>query len=92
MKYLVLLLLVALAACASTRQPAVQIETVEVPVIRVETCVEPEIIPNRPDPLPKRPASLSSALDLAYAKVREWMGYGELADPIMRGCARRSSP
>lgn len=77
---------VMLAGC-STAQPAIEVRTVDVPVLRVEKCVTGSDIPKRPSDLPKRPASISAALDLTYAKVLEWQGYGARADAVLRGCA-----
>lgn len=83
-----LILLVLLAGCASAT-PAVRVETVEVPVIRVEKCVAASDIPARPAALPPRPEDIRAALDLAYAKVLEWVGYGERAEAVLQGCAAR---
>lgn len=85
MKRIVVLALL-LAGCAH-KQPGIEVNTVEVPVIRVEKCLAAGDIPKRPADLPKRPANISSALDVAVAKVLEWMSYGAKADAVMRGCA-----
>lgn len=81
-----LILLALLAGCATTA-PAVRVETIEVPVIRVEKCVAASDVPTRPSALPPRPNDIRAALDLAVAKVLEWTSYGEKADPVLRGCA-----
>lgn len=86
MKRASLILFVALAGCA-TKPPAVDIRTVQVPVIRVEKCIAPGDVPKRPGPLPKRPATISAALDIAVAKVLEMTSYAEKADALLRGCA-----
>lgn len=75
-----------LAGCA-TAEPAVRVETVEVPVIRVEKCVAKADVPELPAALPPRPSYLPAALDLALAKVLEWVSYGEKADAVLQGCA-----
>lgn len=79
-------MIVALAGCA-TKPPAVEVRTVQAPVIRVEKCVSPSDVPKRPDPLPKRPATISAALDIAVAKVLEWQIYGDRASAVLKGCA-----
>ena len=76
-----------LAGCAGKSEPAVEIRTVEVPVLRVEKCVAEKDIPRVPGALPKRPTNVSSALDLAVAKVLEFQKYAAKADAVMRGCA-----
>lgn len=41
-------------------------------------------IPALPDRLPSRPPNVSSALDVAMAKICEWVAYGLRADPLLR--------
>ena len=76
-----------LAGCAGKAPPAVEVRTVEVPVVRVEKCIAKRDIPTKPGPLPKRPKAISQALDVAVAKVLEWQSYGDRADAVMKGCA-----
>ncbi len=78
--------LLLLAGCAA-KEPAVEIRTVSVPVVRVEKCVTEKDIPKVPAALPKRPKSISNALDLAVAKVLEFQKYSVKADAVMKGCA-----
>lgn len=77
--------LILLSACAS--KPAIEVRTVRVEVPVPIPCVVAADIPERPGPLPPRPADARQALDLAVAKVLEWVGYGEKADAVLRGCA-----
>lgn len=78
---------VLLAGCA-TKQPAIQVRTVEVPVIRVEKCVREADLPVRPGRLATpRPKNASRALDLAVAKVMAWERYGGEASALLKGCA-----
>ena len=81
----------ALSACAA-RQPAVEIRTVEVPVLRVETCFNASDLPKVPSGLPKRPSTVSSALDVAIAKVIELQGYAAKADALLKICAKKEDP
>ena len=86
MKKIVFLAL--LAAGCKHQEPAVEIRTVEVPVVRVTSCMDAKDIPAKPGPLPRRPGSISAALDVAVAKVLELTSYAEKADAVMRGCAK----
>ena len=81
----------ALSGCA-TAQRGIEVRTVEVPVLRVETCIDEADIPRRPGPLPRRPASAVAALDIAIAKLLEWTSYGEKADALLKGCAADVKP
>lgn len=84
----IILIALALAGC-STKPPAVEVRTVEVPVIRVEQCVARKDIPTKPGALPKRPKGISAALDIAVAKVLELQTYADKADALIRGCATK---
>ena len=86
MKRIVILPLL-LAGCAHKVQPAIEVRTVEVPVIRVEKCIALADIPKVPADLPKRPPGISAALDIAVAKVLELQTYVSKADPLLKGCA-----
>ncbi len=77
--------LILLSACAS--KPAIEVRTVRVEVPVPVACVAAADVPERPGPLPPRPEDARQALDLAVAKVLEWIGYGEKADAVLRGCA-----
>ena len=81
-----IILCLALAGCASA-PPAVDVRTVRVPVVRVEKCLAPADVPKRPGALPKRPSTISAALDVAVAKILEWQNYGDRADAVLKGCA-----
>lgn len=92
MNYLVIgFMALALGGCA-TRQPAVEIRTVEVPVLRVETCFNASDLPKVPAGLPKRPSTVSSALDIAVAKVIELQGYAAKANALLNICAKKDEP
>lgn len=77
--------LILLSACAS--KPAIEVRTVRVEVPVPVACVAAADVPERPGPLPPRPEDARQALDLAVAKVLEWVGYGERADAVLAGCA-----
>jgi hypothetical protein len=76
-----IILAVLLAGCST---PAVKERVVEVKVPVAVQPIKPEQIPALPKPLTKRPASTSAALDLALAKVCEFVGYALKADPLLR--------
>lgn len=82
------ILTITLSACA-TPHPAVEIRTVEVPVLRVETCFNAADLPKVPSGLPKRPSTVSSALDVAVAKVIELQGYAAKANALLTICAKK---
>lgn len=75
-----------LLSAACSHGAAVEVRTVRVEVPVPVPCVVAADIPERPGPLPPRPADARQALDLAVAKVLEWVGYGEKADAVLRGC------
>lgn len=88
MRKLAIIAVVALAGCASPKEPGIEIRTVETVVTRVEKCIDPADVPKRPSALPRRPSSDARVLaDLLLSKVRQWESYGEKADPVLRGCA-----
>lgn len=78
----------ALTACA-TRAPVHEIRTQEVAVTHVERPVTEqqvrEIAP--PAPMGPRPSTLRAALDLAVAKLCEYVGYADRADPLLQHAA-----
>lgn len=82
----IIVLALLLGGCAH-KEPAIEVRTVEVPVVRVEHCIAAKDIPARPSPLPKRPKHISSALDIAVAKILELQSYAEKADALLKGCA-----
>jgi hypothetical protein len=82
----IILAALLVSGCA-TKPPAVEVRTVQVPVIRVERCLAVADVPRKPGALPKRPKDIRAALDVALAKVLEWQGYGERTDAVLRGCA-----
>lgn len=69
---------IALAACAATPKPAIEIRTVEVPIEIAKAC--PAIPPERPEPLGALPDSLEPALAKVIAKLAEYSGNGKYAD------------
>lgn len=87
-KILVIAAALAVTACSSP-EPGIDVRTVEVPVIRVTTCLQEKDIPKKPTGLPaRRPKSISQALDVAVAKVLEGQNYADKADALLRGCAK----
>lgn len=68
----------ALAACAATPEPAIEIRTVEVPVIEQRPC--PAIVPTRPEPLARLPDDANAALAQVLGKLAEYSGAGMFAD------------
>jgi len=62
------------------------VRTVRVEVPVPVACVAAADVPERPGPLPPRPEDARQALDLAVAKVLEWVGYGEKADAVLAAC------
>lgn len=84
-------LALTLAACAH-KPPAVEVRTVEVPVIRVTHCLDAKDIPAKPKGLPSpRPSTITAALDVAVATALDYANYADKADAILRGCATRST-
>lgn len=86
---IVILALAILSAGCARKEPAVEVRTVEVPVIRVQKCLDGKDIPRKPARLAsvKRPTSIKAALDLAVAKALEGETYADKADALLRGCA-----
>lgn len=84
-RLVVIIAALVLTGCA---HKAVQVRTVEVPVIRVTKCLAEQDIPSRPSDLGKRSTSNARILaDLLLAKVRQWEAYGDKADAVLKGCA-----
>lgn len=76
----------ALAACASGSTEK-EIQTHEVVVTRTEKAVTPAQVPTPPRPIAARPADASSALDTLAAKLCEYVGYADRADPLLQNAA-----
>jgi hypothetical protein len=70
-----------LTGCAT---PAVKERVVEVVKPVAVQPIKPADVPKLPAPLPKRPANVSSALDLALAGYCEFVAYAIKADPLLR--------
>lgn len=83
-KYSIVAAALLLASCSRDKLPM----RVEIPV--AVACVKPEQLPVRPRPLAETPMPTAApdALDLALAKVAEWVGYGTVAEPLLRNCSR----
>lgn len=79
--------LITLTACA-TPEPAIQVRTVEVPVIEQVPC--PAEVPTRPDPLGELPADANAALAKALSVLALWSGpgmFGDRAESYFAVCA-----
>jgi hypothetical protein len=76
----------AVAACA-TGAAEKEIETHEVVVTRTERAVTEAQVPTPPRPISARPADASSALDTLAAKLCEYVGYADKADPLLQNAA-----
>lgn len=72
-------LLVASCATGPTKDRIVEVAT----PVAVQP-IKPDQIPALPAPLPKRPANVSSALDLALGKWCEAVAYILKTDPLLR--------
>jgi hypothetical protein len=70
-----------LGGCATG---ATRTETVEVVKPVATRPIRPADVPTLPAPLPKRPESVSSALDLALAQVCRFVAYALKAEPLLR--------
>lgn len=77
-----------LTACA-TRPPIVRVDTREVVVTRIEKALTEQQVRDTvpPAPMGRRPEALSAALDLALAKLCEYVAYAERADPMLQHSA-----
>jgi hypothetical protein len=75
----------ALAGCATA--PVKEIATRDVVVTRTEKSVKAADVPTPPAAMPARPGNISAALDLALAKLCEYVGYTEKADPLLQNAA-----
>jgi hypothetical protein len=69
---------------ANCTTPATKTETVEVRVPVAVQPIKPADVPALPAPLPKRPADVRQALDVALAKVCQWVAFGLRAQPLLR--------
>jgi hypothetical protein len=79
--------MLSLAACAGDQGvPNVQYKTVYLdhPV----PCVPADQKPTRPGPLGEKPADARQGEAKALAKVREWEGYGDHAQPLLDACTQ----
>lgn len=56
---------------------------------RPVACVPAGNIPTKPGALPPRPRDARQGEAVAVAKVREWEGYGDHADPLLQACAKQ---
>lgn len=94
-----LILALALSACATTSRPSLNVQRQTVVVDHPVACLKPEDLPKLPcawstsrddtlrQCLGPRPADARQALDLALAKLLEWIDYASVADPMLKGCA-----
>jgi hypothetical protein len=86
MKRLILLPAV-LALCACGADDAhLNVQHDPVYIDHPVACVKPADVPTKPAALPPRPADARQGEAIAVSKVREWEGYGDHADPLLRAC------
>lgn len=82
--FVILCALAATATSCSTPPAVTKVQTVEVKVPVAVQPIRSDQVPVLPAPLPKRPDSPSAALDVALAKICEFVGYAVQADPLLR--------
>jgi type IV pilus biogenesis protein CpaD/CtpE len=87
MKRLLIATALLLSGCATE---ATRTQTVEVKVPVATHPITVAQVPKVPDPLGKRPQSLSAAADQLLAKHCQWVAYALLADPLLRVSAGAS--
>lgn len=80
--------MLALAACATTGHPSLNVQTQTVYLDRPVPCVKASDVPARPQTLPPRPSDARAALDMALAFVIAWQRYGDKVDPLLKACAK----
>ncbi|WP_299327666.1 hypothetical protein [Parasphingopyxis sp.] len=74
------------AGCAGT--PAIQVRTVEIPVVELRHCLSTDDIPATPEPFDRGDETdARNLLALATANLREWRQYGVESQATMRRCA-----
>ena len=90
LKRVIIIMALALAACAKTPQPGIEVRTVDVVREVARPC--PVTVPERPGqlarPLPTDAVRLAATLAL---KLAEWAGpggYGERADAALKTCTK----
>lgn len=82
---IVVAVVLAIALLAGCSTPTVtKVETIEVKVPVAVQPIRADQVPQPPAPLPKRPADARAALDVALAKVCEFVAYAVKADPLLR--------
>tara|TARA_Y100001951_G_scaffold88698_2_gene80467 strand:- start:7415 stop:7681 length:267 start_codon:yes stop_codon:yes gene_type:complete len=82
-----IILLAVLAAGCTTREPGIQIRTVEVPVQTIVPCLSTSDIPAEPtlpDTLPQDARDLARELT---AHILEWRLFGQEATGLLNVCA-----
>ncbi|MGF1550302.1 MAG: hypothetical protein ACFBQW_07200 [Sphingomonadaceae bacterium] len=80
-RLLPILLAAALAGCAT--RPVTRVDTRPVLVPVTERAVAPAQLPVPPAPLGPNPGDAVAALDLALAKLCEYVAYAETADLLL---------
>lgn len=87
MRKFMLLTVLALSACATAKEPGIEVRTVEVPVEVQKPC--PGTVPVRPAPIGALPTDLVALAAALGAKLAEWSDagkYGDQAESYFRAC------
>jgi hypothetical protein len=91
MKRLLILPFVAVmlqGGCVAGDQAVPNVQYKPVAVDHPVPCVPADKKPVMPLPLGSRPADARQASALLLAKVREWEGYGDHAQPLLDACTK----
>jgi hypothetical protein len=95
MKKLAIFLMMLMASCA---KPGIRVETVEVPVPVVQTCVTSaqlaEAEQKKPAPLgaQARPSDSAKREAMMAAQILRWQGYADFATALLTGCLTSETP
>jgi hypothetical protein len=88
-RWYVTLALVGVCACARPEAVPTTLSQ-NVPTAVAVSCLKPGQRPVRPaklvEDLPVAPETLTEMVGRFRAKLREWSGYGETADSLMKAC------
>ncbi|MCR4297242.1 MAG: hypothetical protein NUV75_00605 [Gallionella sp.] len=78
MRKFMLLTVLALSACATAKEPGIEVRIVEVPIEIQKPC--PGTVPVRPAPIGVLPSDLTALAAALGAKLIEYAGEGKYAD------------